>query len=158
MIQSCARRGLKIPAKQRKIRRRCQRGVIFSTPKPKLFEFRTRSAICGCNRGQKINFISSAQHVHFQSISSSKTPDIYGRLLYLWIARCFEISSFNCCSAPDTHYRCARLIALSPSSDKLASGYRNRGIYALVLLSRAAFEFLTLAVRGSPMLTCRHVR
>ena len=71
-----------------------------------------------------------------------------GELPYLRITRCFEILPFKRCSAPATRYRCARLVALSSSSDKLASGNGDRWIYALVSLARATFEFLALAVRS----------
>jgi hypothetical protein len=122
---------------------------FISTPELKFFSFEPNQRFCGCNRGLKIHCISNAQHGHFQSLGSSKTPGVYGRLPYLGIARCFEISPFNGCSAPVTRYRCARLVALSSSSNKLASGDSDGWIYALVSLSRVAFEFLTLAVRGS---------
>jgi hypothetical protein len=62
-----------------------------------------------------------------------------------WLVR------FKRCSAPDSHPRHAQFVALSAPSDKLNLGDSDRWIYALVSLSRAAFEFLTLAVRGSPI-------
>jgi hypothetical protein len=40
----------------------------------------------------------------------------------LGIATCFEILSFNGFSAPGTRRHRARLVAMSSSSDKLASG------------------------------------
>ena len=41
--------------------------------KRKFLEFQAQSVFCGCNRGQKIHFVSRALHAHFQLIGSSKT-------------------------------------------------------------------------------------
>jgi hypothetical protein len=118
--------------------------------KRKFLEFQARSAFFGCNRGQKIHFISNALHAHFQLIGSSKTRLAQGDYPILGIARCFEVLSFNRCSPPGNSLHRACLVALSSSSDKLASGDSDGWFYALVSLSRAAFEFLALAVRVSP--------